>query len=97
MCVSVGFSSSRIKISWSVHNFIVMSVIIPIVITVVVVVVADPNAVKKTGEFSKRFREHSSTSFVQKDKLRCIIKKLEYYLSWSQDYADEICCQSLQV
>ncbi|KDR12142.1 zinc finger HIT domain-containing protein 2 [Zootermopsis nevadensis] len=55
----------------------------------------DPSAVKKTGEFTKRFKEHSLPSFVQKDKLRLVIKKLEYYLSWSRDHADEICCLRL--
>ncbi|XP_023707336.1 zinc finger HIT domain-containing protein 2 isoform X2 [Cryptotermes secundus] len=57
----------------------------------------DPNGVKKSGEFTKRFSDNLSTSLVQKDKLRLIIKKLEYYLSWSQDHASEICCQKLQV
>jgi hypothetical protein len=58
--------------------------------------VADPNAVKKRGEFTKRFSDHLSTSLVQKDKLQLAIKKMEYYLSWSQDHAREICCQKLQ-
>ncbi|GFG38143.1 hypothetical protein Cfor_04812 [Coptotermes formosanus] len=58
---------------------------------------ADPNAIKmKKTEFTKRFSEQLS-SLVEKDKLRLLIKKLEYYLSWSQDHASEICCQTLQV
>lgn len=57
----------------------------------------DDNAVKtKKTEFTKRFGEHLSTSLVQKDKLRLLIKKLEYYLSWSEDHASEICCERLQ-
>jgi hypothetical protein len=58
----------------------------------------DPNAVNtQRTEFTKRFSEHFSTSLVQKDKLRLLTKKLEYYLSWSQDHASEICYQRLEV
>ncbi|XP_069683761.1 zinc finger HIT domain-containing protein 2 isoform X2 [Periplaneta americana] len=58
---------------------------------------SDADAVKKTGEFSKKFSDQSSVSLVQKDKLKLYTKKLEYYLSWSQAFGSEICCLTLHI
>ena len=95
------FTAAKVKgkylfmIMWKRKIWIKMSTIFLMFSLLIGIIISDlisgTMEVKMSGEFTKRYSESAAFSLVPKEKLKLCIKKLEYYLSWSQEYYKDIC------